>query len=96
MKPAVPLPRLPSVCCFGPRGVFDSNLPGKQTSGKVPLEKTLLMKWLVTGIAIHHSWSSLRGREIAFLHQETSFSTGTVTHDNEFAADFSHDGNGGS
>ena len=29
---------------------------------------------------------------VGCLHQETGFSAGTVTDDDEFAADFSHDG----
>ena len=57
------------------------------TSGKVPLEKTLFREHgLVSSKDCDSSESAIGG----CLHQKTSLSTSTVTHDYEFAANLSH------
>ena len=63
---------------------------GMLTSGKVPLEKTL-RRSLRLASSKHdqrHAWH--RGRLADKLHQQTSFPAGTITDDDEFAADLGH------
>ena len=60
------------------------------TSGKVPLEKTLMKKAAVSNLYAPRRlipWLQWSRRH---LHQETGLSAGTVADDDELASDFSH------
>lgn len=63
---------------------------GLLTSGKVPLEKTLMKKAEVSKRYARRCgmvWSQWKEKD---LHKETGLSAGTVTNDDELASDFSH------
>lgn len=69
------------------RAVLGGRRRGRHTSGKVPLEKTLSNRQLLSNIA--HMTAVLKFRKM-HLHEEAGLPAGTVTDNDELATDFRH------